>query len=358
MKRLVVILTALLLVVGLGSPAGTGKAAAAAAPAYNEISTFVDGKLIISTAKSLLVNSSAYVPVKLLDQIPGISMTKTATGISVSGAKGATTLNKDNSVLYNNSNYVAFKTLLNIGAIDGKYASSAYSLFIWSGDEGKAKSNATLTALSKLPRNFGSVVGKKVYVYGFPGTHWITDVQYDGSSSIEYSMLKDDGTAWTLDQDIYDEAMMYTVEYLQYLKKTFNGTVAWVRNSQIEDSPFKNMEKVTIKSVQADNETGDVDVVLRRASGEEITITLAPVGDQISNISSTFLYKSPRTLTNSSDKMWAAIVAEKVVVGMTFDEVYFSWGDPDRTNESLGLVVYGNVYLYFYNGKLKSISEL
>jgi hypothetical protein len=358
MKKIVVLLTALLLIIGLGSPAGTGKAAAAAAPSYDEISTFVDGKLIISASKSVLYNSSAYVPVKLLDQIPGITMSKTASGISLSGSKGATTLSKDNSVLLNNSNYVAFKTLLKIGALDGKYASSAISLFIWSGDEGKAKSNAMLTAISKLPGTMGIAVGKKVYVYGFPGTQWVTDVQYDGGSTMNFVMLKDDGSTWTLQHSIDDDSMLYTVDYLQYMKKIFIGGTVWARNSEIPNSPLKNMEKVTIKDVKVDINNSDIKVVVRRASGEEVTLTTDPTEDPEDYITNFFSFANPRTIIKVSDKMWPDIVAERVSVGMTFNEVYLSWGKPDRIDDSIGLVVYGNVYLYFYNDKVKYIQEL
>lgn len=108
MKKIVLLLITLLLMIGLGYPGGTGQAAAAAAPKYTEISTFVDGTLMISASKSVLVNGLAYVPVKLLNQIPGFTVATAASVVTLTGSKGSAKLNKDNSILYKNSNYVAF----------------------------------------------------------------------------------------------------------------------------------------------------------------------------------------------------------------------------------------------------------
>ncbi|MHA6528783.1 hypothetical protein [Paenibacillus sp. BAC0078] len=357
MKKIVMLLTALLLVVGLGYPAGTGRAAAAVAPSYDEISTFVDGKLIISASKSVLVNGSSYVPVKLLNQIPDISVASAGSAVTISGSKGSAKLSKDNSVLYNNSNYVAFKTLLKLGAIDGKYASSAISLFIWSTEEGKTKSNSMLYAISKLPGTMGLVVGKKVYMYGHPGSHWVTDVQYDEISPT-FTLQNEAGTIWTLDLDTYEDHTLYSEDMLQALRKVFNGQPVWARNSEIANSPYKNMEKASVKDFRSNPNNGNLEIIIRRANGQEINMKIEPSGNPAEYITGLFYFKNPRNIFDISDKAWVAIREERVIVGMKPEEVFLSWGDADSINEDLGYLVYGNVYLYFINNKVKYIYQM
>ncbi|WP_150273146.1 hypothetical protein [Paenibacillus tepidiphilus] len=353
-KTLALLLTALLLVTGVFLPYGTGQAAAAKAPVYTELATFIDGKLQTSPVKSLLANGSTYIPVKLAQQIPGITA-DTSAGVTLTGGKGAAKLDATNSILYKNSNYVSFKTLLKIGNLEGKYASSAEAIFLWTTEEGKTKSNATLSSISKLPGTMGLAVGKKVYVFGFPDYSWVLDVDYDGGSTMVFTLQHMDGTIWTLDDPVYGTESLYTDAYLQGLKSTYYGLTAWVNNSIIEDSPFTNMEKVTLLNVLPDPDHSAVKVQVRRANGEEFYMTTDPEGDIEEEIDQYFYFKNPRTVYKISDKMWKAIQEERVVVGMSFEEVYFAWGEPDRTNDSLGLVVYGNTYLYFRNDKLATI---
>ncbi|MEC0167123.1 hypothetical protein [Paenibacillus graminis] len=358
MKKIVMSLIAVLLIIGLGYPPGTGYAAAANAPSYKEISTFVDGKLIISPSKSMLVNGSSYVPVKLVNQIPGFTIASATSGVTITGSKGSGKLNKDNSVLYNNSNYVAFTTLLKLGAIDGKYASSADSLFIWGTEEGQTKSNSMLFAISKLPGTMGLAVGKKVYMYGHPGSHWVTDVQYTDNSSLILTMQNEAGTIWTLDLDSYENHTLYSPEILQALKEVYNGLPAWASNSDIADSPFKNMEKVTVKDFRSNPNNGNLEIIIRRANGQEINMTIAPSANPAKYVNGLFYFKNPRVVFSINDKIWSAIREERVIVGMKPEEVLLSWGEPDSINDDLGYVVYGNVYLYIRNNRVQYIYKI
>ncbi|MBY9078566.1 hypothetical protein KIH86_03120 [Paenibacillus sp. HN-1] len=353
-KHMVLLLAALLLLIGAVTPIGAEKASAAQAPVYTELATFVDGKLLISPAKSLVAKGTTYVPVKLAAQIPGISVNATS-GIVLTGGKGTAKLDATNSMLYQNSNYVAFKTLLKIGNLDGKYASSAGCLFIWTTDDGKTKSSEMLYSISKLPGTIGGVVGRKVYAFGHPGSNWVTGVSYDGGSTIEFTMQKEDGTVWTLYDPADGAESLYTSEYLQYLKTVYNGYPAWMNNSVIQDSPFKNMEKVTILNIVPDPEDSTLLIRVRRANGQEFDMTTEAADDVQDEINQYFYFKNPKTVFKVSDKMWKAIQEEKVVVGMTFEEVYLAWGEPDETDDSLGLAMYGNTYLYFRNSKLAYI---
>ncbi|MRN54969.1 hypothetical protein [Paenibacillus monticola] len=356
MKKIVILLTALLLVIGLSYPAGTEQADAAAAPVYTEISTFIDGKLIISASKSVLVNGASYVPVKLLNQIPGLTIASAASGVTITGTTGSAKLNKDNSVLYKNSNYVNFKTLLKLGTIDGKYASSAVSLFMWSTEEGKTKSNNMLYAISKLPGTMGQAIGKKVYMYGHPGSHWVTDVQYIDETTQTLTMQNEAGTVWTLDLTNYEDNTMYTAETLQLLKDVINGHAVWARNSEISNSPFKNMEKASVKDFRSNPNSGNLEIIIRRANGQEVNMNIPPSANPAEYVTGLFYIENPRNAI--SDKVWAAIREERVIVGMKPEEVFLSWGTPDSINEDLAYVVYGNVYLYFINNKVYYIYKM
>lgn len=296
-KSITLLLTAVILLLGITLPFGTQPAAAAKATEPKALATFVNGKLLISPAKSLAAGGSTYVPVKLAAQIPGISV-NTSSGIVLTGSKGTTKLGPYNSMQHQNTNYVAFKTLLKIGNLDGKYASSANALFVWTNAEGKTKSNATLSSISQLPGTMGKALGRKVYVFGYP---------------------------------------------------------AWIDNSAIKNSPFKNMEKVTLLNLVPDPVDSTLLIQVRRASGEEIRLITSSSDELQDDINAYFYFKNPRTEFKISDKMWKAIQEERVVTGMTLEEVYLSWGEPDEVYESAGMVVYGSNYLYFRNNKLAYI---
>ncbi|WP_339256675.1 hypothetical protein [Paenibacillus sp. FSL P2-0136] len=356
MKKLALLLTTLLLALGLVYPGGAGQAAAATAPVYTEIATFVEGNLLISPAKSVLVNGSAYVPVKLAGQIPGFNLAADATGVTLTGSKGSTKLNKDNSILYKSTNYVAFKTLLKLGAIDGKYASSAIALFVWSTEDGMNKSNSMLYAISKLPGTMGIVLGKKVYLYGHPGSHWVKSVQYVDDNNQNFVMQNEAGTEWVLDLNDFVDNTMYTMENIDYLKYYYNGLTVWTRNAMITDSPFKNFEKATIANFRPNPANGNLEMIIRRANGQEVPLKIEPRDDPSEYVEEVLFFKNPQTKFKISDKMWSAIREERAVSGMTITELLLSWGDPDEVYD--GYVVYGHQYVYFINDKVFSIVNL
>ncbi|WP_238654991.1 hypothetical protein [Paenibacillus piscarius] len=355
MKKLALWLTTLLLVAGFVYPAGT-RQAAAAAPEYTEIATFIEGQLVISPAKSVLVNGSAYVPVKLAGQIPGFTVAADAAGVTLTGSKGSAKLNKDNSILYKSSNYVSFKTLLKLGAIDGKYASSAIALFVWSTEDGKNKSNSMLYAISKLPGTMGTALGKKVYLYGHPGSHWVKSVQYVDDYNQNLVLQNEAGTEWVLDLNEYVDNTMYTAAHLELLQKVYNGTTVWTRNPNINNSPFKNLEKVTISNFRSNPANGNLEVIIRRANGQEIPIEIDSAETYVDYLDKILCFQNPRTLFKISDKMWSVIRDEKATNGMTMTELLLSWGDPDSVNDNY--LVYGNQYVYFVNNKVFSIVNL
>jgi hypothetical protein len=205
----------------------------------------------------------------------------------------------------------------------------------------------------------GQAVGKKVYLYGHPGSQWVTGVEYIADANLTlFTMLDEAGTTWMLDLDDSETDTLYTEENLFALKENYNGDPVWAVNAEIPDSPFKNMEKVTIKDFRSSPLDGGLEVLIRRANGQEIYISVDTTSNPAEYIETLFFFKNPRTAFPSSDTVWAAIRDERIITGMTFEQVYLSWGEPDSYNEELGYIVYGHQYLYFINNKLKYYYEL
>ena len=365
MKRILLLITTLLLITAVTAPRGIGYAAEVKTPTYSEISTFIDGKLLITASKSLLVNSSAYVPVKLLDQIPGISVEKGAV-ITVTGVSGSLTLDNNNSILYKGSSYVSFNKLLTIGGLDGKYASSATSLFIWTNDDGKAVSSSTLNSISKLPvkGNIGQSLGKKVYVYGTPGAHFITNVEYSGGSTIIFTLQDSNGKAWTVEQGTSNEMRFYTEEYLHKIEKNLLGLSVWTEKFLYPDTPLNNIEKVTIMSLTPNKKDSEFILTVKRASGEKVELSIPHSLQPNVTINDMFYFKDPRTVVKWSQKVWTAIEKGEVFTGMTSDQVVLSWGSATEVknyksgNVQYLQVIYPTAYLYFLDGKLVKIQKI
>jgi len=77
-----------------------------------------------------------------------------------------------------------------------------------------------------------------------------------------------------------------------------------------------------------------------------------------------FMTDDPRILHKWGKRTWAAIRAEKVLVGMTAEQARFSWGKPDEVNVTITggarheqWVYGGRSYLYFDDGVLTAIQK-
>ncbi|NGO40424.1 hypothetical protein G4L39_13635 [Limisphaera ngatamarikiensis] len=61
-----------------------------------------------------------------------------------------------------------------------------------------------------------------------------------------------------------------------------------------------------------------------------------------------------------SERIKSAVLEGSIIIGMSSDDVRASWGDPDKVNRTVGTFgvheqwIYGDTYLYFEDGVLKS----
>ncbi|KWX84720.1 hypothetical protein AMQ83_29025 [Paenibacillus riograndensis] len=92
------------------------------------------------------------------------------------------------------------------------------------------------------------------------------DVQYSDDASLSFIMQNEAGIIWTLDLDSYENHTLYSPEILQGLRDIYNGLPVWDSNSEILDSPFKNMEKVTVKDFRSNPNNGNLEVIIRQAN--------------------------------------------------------------------------------------------
>jgi hypothetical protein len=338
-------------------PAHTTHAVNVKGNTYQGVSLFVNGKFQITQQYTQFVNNNKlYIPIKIMDRIPGLTI-QYGSPITITGSKGNITVNDSNSFAYAGVTYVMYKSLLAITDLDGKYASSAYALFIWSDDEGKRSSSDILTNISQLPTKFGHFVGQKIYPFYYPGTFWITDVSY-ASSTLYTTIQNKSGDTYKFSGDLSDLDFLLDSEITSYNQK-WHGNYVWFDNRAYSGSNLNHLEKLTFIAVQV-NDQNDALVTLQKSSGKQVAIKLNRnynIGVMLSEI---LWSQNPRSVYAWSDKVWTAISKNKLLNNMTREQVVLSWGKPSDTNtyQSSSLTyeqwIYSGAYLYFWNGRLSS----
>ena len=96
--------------------------------------------------------------------------------------------------------------------------------------------------------------------------------------------------------------------------------------------------------------------IIQNDSGNKLTLDIISAHD--SPRKTVFEKEKVSHIIKNYPDLWNKIVEGKVVVGMTEEMVILSWGKPEKINRaSYGdQWVYGDQYLYFENGKLKSFN--
>lgn len=324
---------------------------------YQSVSLYVNGKFQITQQYTQFVNNNKlYIPIKIMDRIPGITI-QYGTPLTITGNKGTITVNESNSFAYAGVTYVMYKSLLAITDLDGKYASSAHTLFIWSDDEGKRASSEILTNISQLPAKFGYFIGQRIYPFNYPGTYWITDVSY--TSSMLYTTIQNKaGETFQLSGTASDLDFVLDIQ-LNFYNLKLRGQNVWFDNRNYNGTNLKHLEKLTFVAVRV-NKDNDVFVTLQKSSGKQVSVELNPsyyVEDMLSDV---LWEKNPRNTYTWSEKVWTAISKNKLLADMTREQVVMSWGQPSDTNtyQSSSLTyeqwIYPGAYLYFWNGRLSS----
>jgi hypothetical protein len=324
---------------------------------YQSVFLFVNGTFQITQQYTQFVNNNKlYIPIKIMDRIPGITI-QYGSPLTITGNKGSITVNESNSFAYAGVTYVMYKSLLAITDLDGKYASSAQSLFIWSDDEGKRASSEILTNISQLPAKYGYFIGQKIYPFYYPGAYWITNVRY-ASSSLYLTIQNKSGDTYEFNSPVSDLDFLLDSELTSF-NQNWHGKFVWFDNRAYNGSDLNHLEKLTFIAVRV-NDQNDAFVTLQKSNGKQVRIKLNRQYDTGMMLSDILWAKNPRTVYNWSNSVWTAISKNKLLSNMTREQVTLSWGEPSDKNtyQSSSLTyeqwIYSGAYLYFWNGRLSS----
>ncbi|WP_046228160.1 hypothetical protein [Paenibacillus dauci] len=363
-SMLLLLLVAVLWFAAAGPAASSVQAAPAKNSTYQQVALYVNGNLQITVQRSQLVNGNTlYIPVKIMDRIPGITINY-GSPLSLTGSKGSVTINNSNSFQYTGVTYVQFKSLLAISDLESKFASSALALFIWDGDKGKAESSKILTNISQLPAGVGKKIGQKIYPFQYSGAYWITDISYDPGSTVYYNTAINSGGE-EIQINANAPALDFVLESdLLTVQNWLRGQNVWFDNRNFNGSGVKHLEKLTFVSFQVDDDN-NFSIVVRNAKGKLLGINVAADQDATKMALEYLFTKNPRSVYKWSNSVWNTISQNRVTSGMSREQVVMSWGLPiDANTYQSGSITYEqwiynhNQYLYFWNGKLSSAQNL
>ena len=357
MKKGLLCLLSWIMVFVVIMPSHTTHAVNVKGSTYQSIFLFVNGTFQITQQYTQFVNNNKlYIPIKIMDRIPGITI-QYGSPLTITGNKGSITVNESNSFAYAGVTYVMYKSLLAITALDGKYASSAQSLFIWSDDEGKRASSEILTNISQLPAKYGYFIGQKIYPFYYPGAYWITNIRY-ASSSLYLTIQNKSGDTYEFNSPVSDLDFLLDSELTSF-NQNWHGKFVWFDNRAYNGSDLNHLEKLTFIAVRV-NDQNDAFVALQKSNGKQVRIKLNRQYDTGMMLSDILWAKNPRTVYNWSNSVWTAISKNKLLSNMTREQVILSWGEPSDKNtyQSSSLTyeqwIYSGAYLYFWNGRLSS----
>ncbi|CAJ1316503.1 hypothetical protein [Paenibacillus nuruki] len=357
MKKGLLCLLSWIMVFVVIMPSHTTHAVNVKGSTYQSVFLFVNGTFQITQQYTQFVNNNKlYIPIKIMDRIPGITI-QYGSPLTITGNKGSITVNESNSFAYAGVTYVMYKSLLAITDLDGKYASSAQSLFIWSDDEGKRASSEILTNISQLPAKYGYFIGQKIYPFYYPGAYWITNIRY-ASSSLSLTIQNKSGDTYEFNSPVSDLDFLLDSELTSF-NQNWHGKFVWFDNRAYNGSDLNHLEKLTFIAVRV-NDQNDAFVTLQKSNGKQVRIKLNRQYDTGMMLSDILWAKNPRTVYNWSNSVWTAISKNKLLSNMTREQVTLSWGEPSDKNtyQSSSLTyeqwIYSGAYLYFWNGRLSS----
>jgi hypothetical protein len=184
-----------------------------------------------------------------------------------------------------------------------------------------------------------------------------------------------------VDDSISDVTLLSDIEEG---RKRWVGKTLWYASKYLRPSTdaevlewkkVKNFQPVTVVAVMvgADHQ-GAIDFVLRFRDGREglagVTLsasntspafleTLKRLGRKECSFDTAFLTEDPRLTHKWPANIWAAIENDRVLVGMTVDQVIFAWGEPNSVNNtrtgmsSSSQLVYDNKRYVYIDGRGK-----
>ncbi len=121
-----------------------------------------------------------------------------------------------------------------------------------------------------------------------------------------------------------------------------------------EEIEFIKGEYVKCIDITIDEKYYNLSLLLVNAKGQQFLFDL---NSRFLNICRIYTKQEAELLSKKfGEGNWQTIRDEEIKVGFTEEMIKVSWGEPDKINRSSygDQWVYGNQYLYFENGKLKS----
>ncbi|WP_405169391.1 hypothetical protein [Paenibacillus sp. FSL H3-0286] len=331
--------------------------------APQETAVFIDGSIKVLEQKTYLADDdNLYVPVKLLNNLQNIKITYDK-NIVVTSNKGNLTINKTNSLVYKNSTYITLSKFLAITGYSAKHLKDGASVFIWSDNDGYTKSYKIINNLIKSPDGVKSYLGSKVFVYKSNKVGWVIDVKYVGFGLTDVTILLNNGD--TIQESIFQiqPSTFCTFDQYQLIKTGYSGKYYWANSNKLpSSSPLHNIEKVYFNSL--DLKDDNLVIKVTRANGNPTTLTLPLHGYPSSDLYDGFYSQNPKSIhPDWSQAVWDIIAGHRVALGMNEEQVLMSWGNPNdinsyhSSNKTMEQWVYEHNYLYFYDGKLNSLSS-
>lgn len=333
----------------------------------DEIAVFLDGEILVTREKSYTIdgikNHGTYVPVKIISKFKDITINY-AKPITVKSKKGTYKINNSNSVLLDGVTYIKLDYLYKITGYSGKHEYEPNTIFLWSNNEGKAKSDKLISQIKQVKNdNLKTFMGKKVYIYEGEQVGRVIEILPYSGNSVAFKILLNNGKVIEeivigSEPDSFCSYFLYeTINYI------YSGKYYWADKNYLPSSnPLLNIEKVYFKSVKMKGKTLLVEA--KRSSGAAVTFKLPFYDDPGIVIRNGFYTVNPKSIYPKwSDATWNRIVQQKIAIGMNQDQVLLSWGRPNDTSSyssntlTMDQWIYGDTYLHFYNGILESWSD-
>lgn len=169
---------------------------------------------------------------------------------------------------------------------------------------------------------------------------------------------------------------------LEYARSRWSSKTLWIRDNQLltwnESAEefgsvrVKKYSPVEVQDVVASwDGNAPVRLIVKAPNGDvgfrDINVSgtnISPSLREFEHFSGTFLESDPHLTHKWPKKVWDAIEAEKVFIGMTAEQARMSWGNPKDVNRTITergreeQWVYGDSsYLYVSNGKVSAVQN-
>lgn len=133
---------------------------------------------------------------------------------------------------------------------------------------------------------------------------------------------------------------------------------------------WKRYKKVKIIEVGAGKENEPIRAIVVNENGDKEQIDFCTCGTNVSSVylfsnsmNNFFTTENPKNSYKGKEENWELICERKIKIGFTEDELRFSWGNPNKINETTvsgkqhQQFVYSDQYVYLENGIVTSFQS-